>query len=162
MAIPSWQEILLPLLSLTKDGSERELSSCRMSLGDYFQLTRNERSELLPNGGHRVFDNRVDWAKAYLIRAKILESTGHGRFRITERGSAILGIEPKQLNLKFLSLFEEIRQFRNPQIDKVFISHGQDTLPFCEEIVRGLKVKNMDAWYDENNLDEGHIMERIE
>ncbi len=162
MAIPGWQEILLPLLTLAQDGSEYELSFCKVSLADFFQLTRNERTELLPSGKHRVFDNRVEWAKAYLVRAKLLESTGHGKFRIAERGSAILGIEPKQLNLKFLSLFEEVRQFINPQIEKVFISHGQDTLPFCQEIVRGLKVQNMDVWYDENNLNMGHIMEKIE
>ena len=162
MAIPGWQEILLPLLAQVKDGSEHTLSSCKTVLAEHFQLSQAERLEPSSSGRHRVFDNRVEWAKFYLSKAKLIDSTGHGKFRITARGSAILDIEPTHLNMKFLFVFAEFVQFRNPTSSKIFVSHSSDTLEFCQLLVQGLKSKSLEVWYDENNLHNGAINAEIE
>jgi hypothetical protein len=161
MAIPGWQDILLPFLQLAEDGTEHTLQGAKAALADHFQLTQAERLELL-SGSHRTFDNRVEWAKAYLVKAKIIESTGHGKFKITERGKAILSIQPQNLNLKFLSIFEEIIRFRNPRMPKVFISHGNDSIDYCHMIVKALESQGCDVWFDENNFANGHIVEVLQ
>jgi|GEM_PF-2778249 len=162
MTIPTWQEILLPLLLVAGDEQEHTLLETKKTLTDSFGLTLQERQQLLPSGVHRVFDNRVEWAKAYLIRGKFIESTGYGKFKIVERGSAILTISPQQLNLRFLNLFPEVQQFTRPQVPKVFISHGHDSLEYCLDLVIQLQTKNCDVWFDENDIENGHIADQLE
>ncbi len=55
-------------------------------LAEQLGLTQNEKTQLLPSGKQTLFGNRVHWAKTYLTKAGLLESTRRGHFRITERG----------------------------------------------------------------------------
>lgn len=113
MAIPTFQEITLPLLNLSSDGQVRALASARKELAMHFKLTEAEEAELLPSGRQGRFANRVAWAKVYLERAKILSSPGRGRFEITPRGREILANPPATLDIKFMERFPEFREFRS-------------------------------------------------
>ncbi len=42
-------------------------------LGHHFQLTEEERQELLPSSSQAIFDNRVGWSKMHLMKARLLE-----------------------------------------------------------------------------------------
>jgi restriction system protein len=86
MAIPDFQSMMLPLLQLASDGQEHSLSEAADALAGYFELPDEETKELLPSGKQSKFDNRVGWARTYLKQAGLLESTGRGLFRITDRG----------------------------------------------------------------------------
>src|SRR3972149_6016593 len=112
MAIPTFQDITLPLLNLSSDGQVRSLASARKELAVHFKLTEAEEAELLPSGRQGRFANRVAWAKVYLERAKILSSPGRGRFEITPRGREILANPPEILDIKFMERFPEFREFR--------------------------------------------------
>ncbi|MDR2153447.1 MAG: restriction endonuclease [Burkholderiaceae bacterium] len=112
MAIPTFQEITLPLLSLASDGQVRSLSIARKALADHFKLTDAEESELLPSGRQGRFANRVAWAKVYLERAGVLASPGRGQFQITPRGREILVNPPEILDIKYLERYPEFRVFR--------------------------------------------------
>jgi len=75
MAIPDYQTIMLPLLRLASDGREHENQDAAEELAKHFQLSDEDRSELLPSGRQGVFRNRVGWASTYLKKAGLIEST---------------------------------------------------------------------------------------
>ncbi len=49
----------------------------------------------------------------YLTKAGLLEKTGRGKFRITERGLQILEENPPNINIKFPRRFPELLNFQN-------------------------------------------------
>jgi len=112
MAIPDYQSIMLPLLKFAGDQKEHSLREAIEMLSDHFNLTSDERRELLPSGQQEVFKNRVGWARTYMKKAMLLESPRRGYFKITRRGEAVLSKNPQEINVKFLEQFEEFRQFR--------------------------------------------------
>lgn len=112
MAIPGFQEFLLPVLTITADGEEHALAAVREAIADKFRLSPDERSELLPSGKQRRFDNRVAWAKVHLDRAGLLTSTRRGFFRITDAGLALLAEKPDRVDLALLDRYPGFREFR--------------------------------------------------
>jgi restriction system protein len=112
MAIPDYQTLMLPLLRFAASGMECKFRDAVEALAKEFQLTPEERSELLPSGTAFLFDNRVGWARTYLKQANMLESPKRGLFRITDRGKAVLAESPPKVDVKFLEQFKEFREFR--------------------------------------------------
>lgn len=112
MAIPDYQSIMLPLLKYVKDRQEHSLREAIDALAGEFKLTEEERKELLPSGQQSTFDNRVAWARTYMNKAGLLESTRRGYFRITDRGLDVLKKNPTEINVKFLEQFPEFLEFR--------------------------------------------------
>ena len=76
-------------------------------------LTEEERKELLPSGTQPVFTNRIAWARAHLTMAGLLEKTGKGRFRITQRGKEAMASNPSTINMRFLLQFPEYAEARS-------------------------------------------------
>lgn len=113
MPIPEFQSYMLPMLQLASDGQEHSLEDAREALAKQFNLSLEERSELLPSGRQRRFDNRVAWAKVYLERARLVTSPRRAHFLITERGRQVLAEKPKRIDIGFLDRFEEFREFRS-------------------------------------------------
>lgn len=115
MAIPDFQSFLLPMLVLAGDGQEHSLEEAREIMASQFRLTPEERNEFLSSGRQRRFDNRVAWAKSYLDKARLLDAPRRAHFRITERGRALLGENPRRIDIPLLERYEEFRQFRAAQ-----------------------------------------------
>ncbi|BAY34585.1 mrr restriction system protein [Nostoc carneum NIES-2107] len=113
MPIPDYQAIMLPLLKYTTDQKEHSLQETIDALADHFQLTEDERKELLPSGRQPTFNNRVGWARTYLKKAGLVESTKRGYFRITDRGINTIKADPVEINAKFLKQFPEFLEFQN-------------------------------------------------
>jgi restriction system protein len=111
MAVPDYQSLMLPLLQYIADQEEHSARETIDALADQFDLTDEERRELLPSGQQATFDNRVGWARTYLKKAGLLESTRRGYFRITARGLDVLSQEPKEINAAFLKQFPEFVEF---------------------------------------------------
>jgi restriction system protein len=86
MAIPDYQTLMLPILKISGDGQEQRISDVVDQLARDFQLTEEERQQLLPSGKQTTFANRVHWAKTYLGQAGLLEATRRAHFRISDRG----------------------------------------------------------------------------
>lgn len=139
MAIPTFQEITLPLLNLSSDGQVRSLASVRKELAVHFKLTEAEEAELLPSGRQGRFANRVAWAKVYLERARILSSPGRGRFEITPRGREILASPPEILDIKFMERFPEFREFRS--------GHQESAVTPVEASESGTPEETLEAAY---------------
>jgi restriction system protein len=112
MAIPDYQSIMLPLLECASDKQEHSLREAIEKLTHHFKLTDEELKQLLPSGQQAIFDNRVGWARTYMKKAKLLESTRRGYLKITERGLSVLKDKPSHINVAFLDKFEEFKEFR--------------------------------------------------
>lgn len=113
MSIPDYQTLMLPLLRLSADGSEHRFRDAVEQLAAEFQLSDQERATMLPSGTAPMFDNRVGWAKTYLKQAGLIDTTRRGYFRITLRGTELLGTNPDLIDASTLENYEEFRAFRS-------------------------------------------------
>jgi restriction system protein len=111
--IPDFQTLTLPLLVVISDGQEHSRQEVADILAQQFNLSEQEREELLPSGRQSRFANRVAWTKSYLKMAGLLESTGRGKYRITPRGVEVLRNKPSRIDIKFLMQFPEFAATRN-------------------------------------------------
>ena len=107
MAIPDFQTLMLPIIQLCGDRKEHTSQELINSLAEQFRLTEEERRQLLPSGGARLFANRVGWTLSHLKMAKVLESPKRGVYWLTARGLGVLHESPRAVNMKFLQRFPE-------------------------------------------------------
>lgn len=124
MSVPDYQSLMLPVLAASAQGEVR-VGAVVDVLSTKLGLTPEERAELLPSGKQTLFSNRVHWAKTYLHRAGLVESTRRGHFKITARGLTVLESHPARIDIKLLSQFPEFRQFRERSAREA----GDDQLP---------------------------------
>ncbi len=110
--IPDYQSIMQPLLEYVSDGKPYRLRDVVDGLADHYQLTEEERKELLPSGQQPIFTNRVGWARTYLKKAGLLKNEKRGVMVITERGLEVLKSKPEKIDNDFLDQFESFRDFR--------------------------------------------------
>jgi len=113
MTIPDFQTVMLPLLQLASDGKEHILREAGERLAIEFNLSEEEKSQLLPSGRQPIFYNRVSWAKVYLQQAGLLLSPRRGCFQISEKGQQVLANKPERINIKFLETFPEFVESRS-------------------------------------------------
>jgi restriction system protein len=107
MAVPDFQSMMLPILKIVGDGQEHELNEVIATLSQQLDLSEEDRKELLPSGRQTRLVNRISWVRAYFKMAGLLESTGRGKFRITQRGLEVLESNPREINREFLKQFPE-------------------------------------------------------
>ncbi|NBU28310.1 MAG: restriction endonuclease [Caulobacteraceae bacterium] len=104
MAIPDYQSAMLPLLNRVAEAKEpASIMELMPALAADFGLSEEEMAERLPSGMQGVFHNRLHWAKFYMTRAGLLETTRRGRFQITPEGSALLRTGLTQITNQTLS-----------------------------------------------------------
>lgn len=114
MNIPDFQTLMLPVLrSATND--EVKISDVVEQLATEFQLSSEERAQLLPSGRQTTFANRVHWAKSYLGKAGLVELTKRAHFQITDRGRHVLTAPPERIDIKFLNQFPGFQKFRDAE-----------------------------------------------
>lgn len=124
MSIPDYQSLMLPVLKAATAG-EVKVSQVIETLADDLQLSDDDRIAPLPSGKQAIFSNRVHWAKTYLAKAGLLESTKRGHFKITKRGKETLNKKPEKINIAYLSQFKEFLEFR--QASKVATKEPKTT-----------------------------------
>ena len=91
MAIPDYQQFMLPLLKLTGDGEVHRISAIQDSIVQQFNLNEEELQAMLPSGQQSVVRNRLSWAKTYLVQAGLLEMTKRAHFKISPRWAGSFG-----------------------------------------------------------------------
>ena len=109
--IPDYQSLMRPVLTCAATGETR-IGDVVELLADKLALTTEERAQLLPSGKQTRFANRVNWAKAYLAKAGLVENTRRGYFRITPRGQAALADAAATINNAYLDQFKEFQDFK--------------------------------------------------
>jgi len=111
--IPDYQSLMLPLLKLVSDRQEHKYRDLIENLAVEFQVTDEERKELLASGNQAIFDNRVGWAKTYLKKAGLLDSPKRATFVITRIGLDTLKENLDRIDAKYLRQFPAFLEFQN-------------------------------------------------
>lgn len=157
MSIPDYQTIMKPLLEyLNKNPGPHRLQDVVDELSNFFNLTEEERKELLPSGQQAKIDNRVAWARTYLKKAGLLEDPKRGYVQISEKGVDVISQNPDTINVKFLNQFPEFQEFRKRRkvknIDSIStntIEHEEnDELSPNELLEKGIELINADLAED--------------
>ncbi len=125
MPIPDYQTLMLPLLKLANTGEIKNADAIE-AMCDQFNLTEDERKELLPSKTQTVIRNRFHWSAFTLKRAGLLVSPKRGCFTITSRGKEVLMQGIDKITVKFLMQFKEYEEWilrsrginQNPDKDK--------------------------------------------
>ncbi len=119
MAVPGFQEFMLPLLRRLADGHEHRLKDLREIVAKDLSLTDADRAEVLPSGNQTRYANRFYWASIHLIRAKLTESPSRGIVRISSRGKELLARDPKRIDLRLLSEYPNSWSFVKGETNQV-------------------------------------------
>ena len=110
MPVPGYQEFMRPLLEVLSDGHQKNVREVYAAVADRLHLTEADRQELIPSATQRLLDNRVGWAKTYLLKAGLLESPRRAIVRITQRGREAVSANTR-IDSRFLRQFPEFIEF---------------------------------------------------
>jgi restriction system protein len=96
-------------------------------------------NEVLPSGGSR-FRNQVAWARFYLVREGLIDSSKHGVWSLTEKGfkTALTQEQARQIFLKWVKIFQEQRkqkQQNEPVAEKVAEGTGAVSKDYRDEVL---------------------------
>jgi len=116
--IPDFQTIMLPLLRQLKDGKEYKLDVIVDLMAKEFNITDEQRKELLPSGQTFVFGSRVGWARTYLKKAGLIDTPKRGYLKITETGLNVLKQNPNGINIAYLKQFPAFQDWQNIKKDE--------------------------------------------
>lgn len=118
MAMPKFDETMLPMLKVLKDEQPRLMVDVANILQkDYFTITEEEKKEAVSNGYSRFFD-RVSWGRTYLKKAGLVEQPRRGEIKITKEGLKVVESDVKKIDVDFLSQYPSFLKFRFSSKDK--------------------------------------------
>ena len=112
MAIPNYQVLMLPVLKAAAMAEVR-VSEIAEKIADDFDLSETERSAILESGRQSVLQNRIHWAKFYMSKAGLIESSRRGWFTATVTGKSLLADNPEKIDVKFLMTYPGFLEFYN-------------------------------------------------
>lgn len=110
MAIPDYQTLMLPVLSVAAEGETR-VPLAAGKIADALGLTEEEREEILPSGKQRVLHNRIHWAKFYMMKAGLIAFPRRGVFVATDAGTALLATQPPIIDVELLKSYPAFVEF---------------------------------------------------
>lgn len=92
---------MLPILTLLSDGIIRK--SCDLHVvADICGISEDEKSTMLTSGTQPLYQNRISWAKTYLLKAGLIERPNKNQYTISKKGREFLSTNPKVINKKIL------------------------------------------------------------
>jgi restriction system protein len=136
MAIPTYEDCMLPFLKAIADGQQHSLRNLIEKIADALSLSAEDRVEMLPSG-QRVIANRVGWARTYLKKAGLIESPKRGVMQLTQRGREVLAGSPNRIDSAYLKeRFGEFREWIQAKPLET-VSADRDASSTPEEIMDG-------------------------
>ena len=143
MTIPDFQTLFRPLLEYAEGSEERRLRDAHDALANAFELTEEEREQMLPSGRAKLFYNRVAWAATHLKKAGLLEAKRRGVFAITDTGREAIKSGPERITNRYLERYQGFVDFRyqknneptenTPQAASSSVSYDDEQTP--EEVL---------------------------
>ena len=95
--IPKIKDLELPLLRLLAQRSPLSWDECTDKLSAMFNLSAEEKQELMPNGKCGAMKYRVGWAKANLKKDGLVDAVSRGVYTITPKGWIYLQTHPNNI-----------------------------------------------------------------
>ena len=96
-------------------------------------------NETLPSGGSR-FRNQVAWARFYLVREGLVDSSKHGVWSLTSRGleTKLTSEQSREVFLRWVKIFQEQRKLKaksEPVAEQVAEGTGSVSKDYREEVL---------------------------
>ena len=132
--IPDFQSLMRPVVALLGEGETRRSRDVKDAMAEQFNLTAEERAEMLPSGRQRTMDNRVGWALTYLAQSGLVERPSRGQVRITEEGRQALRQHPHRIDMKVLEAYPKYLEFRDRTRRPAPTIDGQPTTAAVAEV----------------------------
>ena len=131
MAIPSYQDFMLPVLKVLEKTGLIHTRDCAKLAGDLLGLSEEERAQMLPSGNQSYLLNRTGWACWYMMQAGLVARPKRGFNEITDEGKKLLAEKPPRIDTKLLARYPSF-------VEKVLKSKTQagnnDSGEPCEEL----------------------------
>ena len=102
MAVPTFEDMMEPMLRGIKDGEEYRASELEKIIAERFSLTEDDLNRRMQNGNMTQVRHRLTWAKSYLKKAGLVDSPAYGVSKITEGGLKVLEGNPERIDRRFL------------------------------------------------------------
>jgi restriction system protein len=150
MSIPSYEELMFPVMRVLEDKQEVSIKYLVDKLASDLKLSEEELKEQLPSQNQSIFRNRVSWAKTYLKKAGLVDNTKRGYVKITDLGLEILAQKPSKIDNKYLTKFPSFEEFRgviassDQVIDVLDCSSSNTPLEVIESSFRLLRAQLVD------------------
>lgn len=145
MPIPDYQTLMLPVLQLAAMGETR-VPDVANRIADQFELTQGERDQLLPSGRQRLLHNRTHWAKFYMSKAGLIDSTRRGWFVATDAGRALLATKPNRIDVQTLFSIPSFAEFYKGSSSATTDAQSKDgSAPVIPAITQTTPEEQVDA-----------------
>lgn len=143
MAIPQYKEFFQAILEVLSDEKYHKSKEIDEMVSDMFNLTDEERKELLPSGNRFIVNNRVGWGRTYLKKSGLIETKKRGIFKITQEGLNLLN-KGSKITLETLEQYPSFREFRYGSNNNLKIKTSDLTSLSPEEQIENsfLEIKN--------------------
>lgn len=112
MALPKYNELYQPVLSILSDGKVWPIRKVWEKAGELLRISPEEMAMTLPSGGMGVLVNRIGWARTYLKKAGLIDSPKRGFVQITEEGRKALE-EGVEITNSYLMRYPSFAEFQN-------------------------------------------------
>ncbi len=104
---------MLPILqTLARRYEETSIATLEDEVAKALRISAAERGRMLASGNQSVFANRLNWARSYLAKARLIELPRRGQCRATDRGRALLAEGVNQIDLGLLERYPEFAAWR--------------------------------------------------
>ena len=161
MAIPNFEQTMLPLLRCIENGKDWEMSEIESWSVKHFGLSEAERTELKPSSEHEtLFHNRLHWAKLYLKKAGLVVDISRGLVKITKEGLSALKQNPEKIDIKFLKQYPSFLEWYTKKKTNVTTISDKVTMPDYYPLDEE-NAKKIDAYiqkHPESKLNKTHAI----
>lgn len=110
MAVPGFQDLMLPFLQICGDEKERTVVEVGEVIANQLHLSEEDLQETMTSGQTKFY-SRTAWVKSYFGKACLLDFPSRGKFKITQRGLDLLKSNPKSIRIKTLNQYPEFVKF---------------------------------------------------
>ena len=153
MSIPTYFDLMLPVLSAISDKKETRVSEIRRRVAISENLTQDDLAESISRGVSR-FGNRVGWALSEMLHAQLINRKGWGVYQITERGSNLLADSPSGINRDVLRGYQEYLDWEQ--------NFNRNTTTVANEESNQTPYEALNNAFSKlNNLLESEALERV-
>jgi restriction system protein len=112
-------------------------------MAEHLGLSDEALSQRLPSGTQSTFDNRMGWARTYLLKAGLIERPRRATYVIAQNGKELLLNPPSAIDADFLRSYDQFNVFvgtgRNGKQELIATVDAEDDLTPEEQIEKGVR-----------------------
>ena len=149
MSVPVFEDFLFPFLSFVgqKDVTTKEM---RQAMINHFNLSEDDCDLRTRSGNITQLNDRINWTRQYLRRAKFIELPSRGLYRISTRGRDYLASHT-DLRKKDLLVYPEFASFANGASD--IVSEPVQPHATCSQEPETTPTEQLEIAYSSINKD---------